>query len=491
MNKTISFLGNFIGGRFRKPAGRAHIMTSEDPGDLDTPVGVLAFSDRDVDAAVRAARRAFSPWSALPPERRAVFLKRFGRALRKEAGPLASLITREMGKPIRESCAEIDRIFAKVETAAEYEPALTAPSAHDAGPGLEGICRFRPRGVLAILSPFNVPAHPAASQTLSAVMTGNTVVLKPSELVPFTGQLLARSWQEADLPPGVFNLVQGGACVGARLVAHPDVNGIFFTGSWQTGSRIRASLLDAPQKILALEMGGKNAAIVLDDADFENAIAETLTGAFMTTGQRCNATSRILVQTRIAKKFIPEFTRRARGVTIGYGTDDVLMGPLASRRGHDRFLALARKAGREGFETLLEGGPFKAQKRGYYVRPSVRHREGGPRFAVRESSYADEELLGPDVAIYTVKTIEEAIRLNNRPRYGLVASVFTRSRAGFEKVFRAAENGLIHWNAGTVRSSARLPFGGMKRSGNGRPAGFFSSYICTVPTASIQKSVSR
>lgn len=484
----MKHLGNFIQAEFVLPSGRVSRLVSEDPGDLDHPLGEFAYSADAVDAAVRSARAAFPKWSALSMAARYAHIRRFGRLLKKEAEALALIMTRETGKTLAESRLEIDRVAAKIEDALKHEMALVRPQGHTSAPGLFGIYRFRPRGVVAILSPFNVPVHLASSQGTSALLMGNTVVMKPSELTPFTAQALCGIWQKAGLPRGVINMVQGAGEVGKALVEHPGVDGVFFTGSWATGSRIQASLVQQPEKICALEMGGKNAAIILKDAKLESAVDETFTGAYLTAGQRCNATSRILVDAKIAAKFIAAFLKKTESTKIGYGTEaGVFMGPLISQKGIERMNELTGKAEGEGFKTLLKGGPHAAGRRGYYVKPSVRLRDGAPDFDVRESSYTDEEIFGPDAAIYVVKNLEEAIQINNRPKYGLVTSVFTASRKNYEKVLSQAQTGIINWNASTVRSSSRLPFGGLKRSGNNRPAGFFTPYLATVPTSSIEK----
>jgi succinylglutamic semialdehyde dehydrogenase len=462
---------------------------SEDPGDLAHPVGEIRWSPAAVPAAAAAAKKAFASWSRASLEERGAVVGRFAKKLKEKREATALLVSREMGKPLEESRAEVDRVIAKAQSAREEEPNLIRPSEHDAGLGFTGRVRFRPRGVIAILAPFNVPLHLASSQTISALMTGNTVVLKPSELTPFTGQTLADLWQEAGAPDGVFNLVQGGPETGKALVSDANVAGILFTGSWKTGSAIQASLANEPHKICALEMGGKNAAIVLADAPFETAVNECVTGAYMTTGQRCNATARIIVEKSIAPKFIDAFAAKTDAVKIGYATDPgVFMGPLASAKILDHVRKLTAKAAREGFKVLRKGGTYKAERKGHYLRPSVHLREGAPRFGVRDESYADEEALGPDTAIYVVPNLEEALRLNNRPRYGLVTSVFTASDASFRKIFEEAETGVVNWNAATVRSSGRLPFGGLKRSGNNRPAGFFTPFLCTIPTASLERN---
>jgi len=485
----LKYRGNFIQGRFILPRKKVQELTSEDPGDLNRPVGVFTFSEEPVNAAVDAAKKAFPRWSALSRKKRLAYVNRFGRALKRESKTLASVITRETGKPLEESKDEVERILLKIETAHRYETPLTKTVKHRVSQDTMAYCRFRPRGVIAILSPFNVPAYLASYQIISALLSGTTVILKPSELTPFSAQILAALWQEAGLPKGAFNLTQGTGRVGQRLVNHPDVNGVLFTGSWETGSRIQERLFLEPAKFCALEMGGKNAALVCNDAKLENALQETLTGAFLTTGQRCNATSRIILEKRIAKKFIPAFLQKVDALKVGYGMEPgIFMGPLVSRKNFRHFLSHTERAKQEGFKTLRHGGALSYPKKGYYLKPSVHLREGVPRFPVREASYADREVLGPDTAIYIVRDLREAIGLNNRPPYGLVTSVFTSSRKKFETILSQAQTGLVNWNVATVRSSARMPFGGQKKSGNDRPAGFFAPYLCTIPTTSIERA---
>ena len=485
----MKYRGNFIGGRFILPRKNLRELLSEDPGDLDHPVGSFQTSESAVHEAVLAAKSAFWRWSALSYKKRAQFISRFGRLLKKRAPDIALLITRETGKTLEESKLEVERVIAKCVTAQKFEPNLIQSQTFPVSPDLVGTVRFRPLGVMAILSPFNVPASISMSQTISALLSGATVVLKPSELTPFVAQELIRLWQETGLPKGVLNLVQGAGGVGKALTSDPDVGGILFTGSWETGSRIQTLLLKSPEKFCALEMGGKNAAIVCRDADLKTAVQESFTGAYLTTGQRCNATSRIILEKTVAGKFIPAFLREVDRLKVGYGTQaGVFMGPVASKRNFEHFLKHIKKAKKEGFEALRPGGKLAYPKKGYYLKPSVHLLEGTPRYALKKTGYLDYEVLGPDTAIIVVSNLKEAIELNNRPRYGLVTSVFTRSRKNYEEVFRKAETGLVHWNAATFRTGPRLPFGGLKRSGNYHPAGFFTPYLCTTPIASIKRN---
>jgi succinylglutamic semialdehyde dehydrogenase len=482
------FLGNFIDGRFMKPSKKFERFLSEDPGDLDRPVGEVVYTVASARAAVESARKAFPSWSSLSMDARARHLKAFQKALARQAGSAALLITREMGKPLEESRVEVQRVLSKVDIACVEEAKLLSPGDRGVSNGLKARLSYRPRGVIAVLSPFNVPLHLAVSPAISAMLAGNTVVLKPSEITPFVGQMIALCWKKAGLPPGVFNLAQGKGDAGAALVEHPQVDGVLFTGSWRTGSSIQKKLLSQPGKMCALEMGGKNAAIVLKDCDLDLAVNECVKGAFMTTGQRCNATSRILVEKKIADAFVDRFLKKTDALHAGYGTEaGVFMGPLSSERGLKHVESMLAKAGREGFKVLRPGGKFEYPRRGYYLKPSAHIRSGAPSFSLKDGSYADEEILGPDAAIYLVDNLDEAIALNNRSRYGLVTSIFTRSYSAQKKALREAQTGLVNINASTVNSSSLLPFGGLKRSGNNRPAGFFTGLLCALPTSVLSR----
>ncbi len=484
----MKFKGNFIGGRFILPPVHSEIFVSEYPGDLDRPIGEWTASPDVIPSAVAAARGAFLKWKALGVSGRGQYLLRFRQILKKHEKALALLISREMGKILGESRGEVSRMLAKVDICLKEDSALFLENQHKVEKGVVGRCHYRPRGVLAILSPFNLPAYLASSHIFPALYAGNTVILKPSEITPFVGQFLAELWKEAGIPKGVFSLVQGGSTVGKALVAHPGINGVIFTGSWETGSHIQKTLFGEPEKICALEMGGKNSSIVLKDADLPNAIEEIFKGVFLTTGQRCNATSRIILEAAIAKKFLKPFLKKVDSIRIGYSTDpDIFMGPAASQKGLDRVIHFIEQAPFEGFEVVRKGGYLHPSKRGYYLKPSIHLRQGAPSFSPKEGTYTDEEIFGPDAAIYIVRNMEEALRLNNRSHYGLVSSLFSKSRKNFARVLSEAETGIVNWNVGTVRSSARLPFGGLKRSGNNRPAGSFTPYLCVVPTASLEK----
>ena len=488
---TLLFKGNYIDGRFNQPGGRSHSLVSKDPGDLDHPVGTFAFSEEDVDGAVLAAQKAFPSWSEKEQRVRDRAAIHFQKALKKRSRDLAVLISREMGKPIQDAEQEVARMIDRVPLARTDSARIRKGEAFSIKPGVRGLLRYKPRGVLGILGPFNFPAHLPNTQILAGILLGNSVVFKPSELTPFVGQFLAELWDEADLPEGVFNLIQGDGRVGRALAIHEGVQAILFTGSYATGQKIREETVHQPAKLVALEMGGKNGAIISRHVDLEEAVCGTLLGTFSMAGQRCNATSRILVEKQIAKRFLDRFMASVKTLKVGYSLDpDVFIGPLVSRRAVEKYFSLTALAPQEGFDVLQKAEPVLQEKKGYYVGPSVALKEV-KKGETPAGAYTEEEIFGPNVAIYVVESLEEAVRLHNSSRYGLVASFFSTRKEEFEWIFRRLEVGLLNWNQSTTVSSALLPFGGLKQSGSHHPVGSFVPYLCAYPVAVIEKRSSK
>jgi succinylglutamic semialdehyde dehydrogenase len=339
---------------------------------------------------------------------------------------------------------------------------------------------FHPRGVLAVLGPFNFPAHLPNGHLVPALALGNCAVLKPSELTPAVGEWLAATLREAGLPDGVVEVVHGGAETGRALALHPDVRGVLFTGSWAGGRALAEATLDAPEKILALEMGGKNAMIVWRDADLELATVEAALSIAATTGQRCSALSRIFAERSVHDAFGDRLAKLLAGLRIGAPLDEeVFMGPLVSARAFER-VARQRAAAREaGGEVLLDVDPGRPAP---WVGPRLVRFDG----LTQRHPYQREEIFAPEAALYAVDDLEEAVAAVNDCDYGLVASVMTRERACYERCVGRVETGLLNWNRGTIGASGRLPFGGLKRSGNDRPAGILAGIYCSFPQAHLE-----
>jgi succinylglutamic semialdehyde dehydrogenase len=451
---------------------------------LMNPVGKLIISPEVVPAAVEQAVKAFPKWRGLSVSKRISKLKAVQRTLKKRQSELTRLVAMEVGKPLIEAHREVDRFIAKLDDTLGAGLGLIRSFDVKVAKGVQGECHYRPLGALAVIGPFNFPAHTPGSHILPALLVGNTVVFKPSEYTPFVGQLIAEAFHSAGFPKGVFNLVQGGTPVGVKLVEHPQIQGVLFTGSTAAGSAIKAATLKAPWKILALEMGGKNAALVLGDADLELAAKESVVAAFSMAGQRCNATSRILVERKVAKPFLKLFLELAERVKVGYPLEEgVLMGPLVSHEAVGKFQRYVKMASEGGFQTLRAGKTLGSwgKRRGYYVTPAVHLNEQPSLKAL--SRYRQEEIFGPDAAIQLVRNEAEAVAINNEVVYGLVTSVFTKSRSRFERLLPEIDTGMVNFNRGTIFSSGKLPFGGTKASGSFQPAGLFSPYYCTVPIA--------
>ncbi len=485
---AVPFKGNYIGGRFLRPKKGTELV-SEDPGDLLNPVGSVIVSPEAVEEAVAQAAKAFPRWNETPLQARVAKMRAFQKILARRQAELVTLVAREAGKPIGESRREVDRLVGKVDEIIDGGLKLIRPFAVRMDRGVQGECRYHPLGVLAVIGPFNFPAHTSGSHIIPALITGNTVVFKPSEYTPFVGQFLAECLHAAGFPPGVFNLVQGTGEVGAQLVQHPAVAGILFTGSTATGQAIRAATVKAPQKCLALEMGGKNAALVCADADIELAVREITVAAYSMAGQRCNATSRVILDRKVAKPFLAKLQEMVDRVKIGYPLEEgILMGPLVSHDAAAKFSGYMKLAREEGFETLHPGKTLGTwgSRRGYYVTPGLHVCEQPSKN--KSLHYRREEIFGPDVAVYLVKSDEEAVAINNEVPYGLITSVFTRSRPRFERIFPKVDTGMVNFNRGTIFSTGKLPFGGTKASGSFKPAGLFSPYYCTYPVAVVRDS---
>ncbi len=472
---------NYIDGRWVSIAGDSLVSTN--PAAPDQVIWQGAPNASHVDQAVEAARKAFGPWAATAFEERAALLRKWAEVATANAQRMAELITDEMGKTLAESLLEAKALGDKVNITldkislsrvSEYEVPVTKSRT--------GFCRYKPHGVMAIIGPYNFPAHLANGHFVPALLMGNTVVIKPSEKTPAVGQLLAELMHEVGLPPGVFNVVQGDGAIAAQLVNHDDIDGILFTGSWPVGRKILEANLDRPGRIIALEMGGNNPSVIMDDANLKQAVLEHVRAGFATTGQRCTCTRRIIVQRGIAERFIPAFCKAASTLVIGPGRSSpdlpVFMGPLISEQAVQAVLDFQQMLHDQGGRVLVESTAMESPSNGYFITPGVVEVD---RFTIDR----DREVFGPLVQISIVDDLDEAIVQANATRYGLAASIFTNDDAAFERFFRECRAGCINRNNGTAGASSKLPFGGLGHSGNHRPAGAFSVDYCAYPVASM------
>jgi succinylglutamic semialdehyde dehydrogenase len=480
-------LGNYIAGTFVVSHDSNGEIVSKSPADLHDELGRFKYSYSAVDQAVLAARDAFKSWRRAPFSARAEGLLRYQAALKKREHELIEAIAREVGKPLWESRTEWQAMLNKVDITLNESMKLVASyELPQVMPGTLGACHYRPHGVMAVVGPFNFPGHLANGHIIPALATGNTVVFKPSEKSPLVGQIMAECFHEAQLPQGVFNLVQGEREVGRRLVVHEGVDGVLFTGSYEVGTRIKQDTLQQHWKLLALEMGGKNPVIVWDDAHMDTAIHDSLFAAFVTAGQRCSATSRILVHTSKLDEFVSKFHERSKAFSIGHPLDNPFMGPLIDQSSVDRYLKFQGIAAREGCEMVMRGKALELRSPGYYVTPSVAVAKEATVASVRKSIFQQTELFAPSVVIMPVRDLDEAISLANETQYGLASTVFTSDRQVFEYCRAELEFGLVNWNKSTVGAASKLPFGGFKKSGNHFPTALTSTLYCASPVASLE-----
>ncbi len=454
-------------------------IASVSPADPKDEVGRFPVAGgAEVAAAVERARAAFPAWRDAGFEARAALLRRFRDRAAERKEELAELIAREVGKALWDARSEAGLVPVKVDVTLAEGMRHVAPI--EAGGGARAA--YHPRGVLAVLGPFNFPAHLPNGHIVPALATGNTVVFKPSDLSPAVGDWMVRVWREAGLPSGVLEIVQGRAETGSALALHADVDGVLFTGSWAVGRALRAATVDRPGKILALEMGGKNAMIVLDDADLELAVAEAALSICATTGQRCSCLSRVFV----ARSRIDELQERLlgvlRGIRVGPPLEEgVFMGPLVSRGAHEKVMRYRALAAEAGAERLAIPQP---EREAPYTGPGL------VRFPRLDQShpYARDEIFGPEAALFPIDDLEEGIAAVNDSEYGLAASVMTRDRARFEHCTGRVRTGILNWNRGTIGASGKLPFGGSGRSGNDRPAGILATVYCTVAQSHLENA---
>lgn len=452
-------------------------ITSVSPADPGDELGrVPVAGAEEIDDAVARARAAQPAWRDAGPDARAAVLRRFRDLAADETENLASRIAREVGKALWDARGEARLLAPKVDVTLDAGLGFTAPI--DGGAGAEA--RYQPRGVLAVLGPFNFPAHLPNGHIVPALATGNAVVLKPSEHAPVVGAWMGELWHEAGLPEGVLQVLHGRGDTGGALARHPGVDGVLFTGSWAVGRMLREASVATPEKLLALEMGGKNAIVVCADADLDLAVAETALSIAASTGQRCSCASRIFVARTLFQEFTEKLTAVLAGIRVGAPLEEgVFMGPLIHADAHARvlrFRALAEEAG--GRRIALPAPDLPVP----YIGPGLVVFDS----AQQDHAYHRQEIFGPEAGLYPVADLDEAVAAINDSDYGLVASVMTAQRSAFERCVGRVRTGLLNWNRATVGASGRLPFGGLRRSGNDRPAGVTATLYCTVPQALLE-----
>src|SRR6266540_1078683 len=464
---------NFIAGDWVAPSSGEY-FENRNPADWNDVIGKFPRSGPDdLKRAIASAKRGFAQWSKTPAPIRGQVLQRVAQLLVERKDAIARAMTREMGKVLAETGGDVQEGIDTAFYAATEGRRLFGRVVPSELRSKWAMSYRRPIGVAGLITPFNFPLAIPTWKMFPALLCGNAVVFKPAEDVPHTAHLLVEVLLEAGLPPEVVQLVHGeGSVVGKAMVEHPDVPVISFTGSTDTGSIIGATC-GRMHKRLSLEMGGKNAMIVMDDADLDLALDGVLWGAFGTTGQRCTATSRLILHDKIHDRFLKMLGDRVGKLRLGPGLEDrTEVGPLIheeSRQKVDSYVGIGKKEG----AAVLVGGKIPGDKRlecGWFYEPTV---VAGVKPGARVEQ---EEIFGPVLSVIEVGSLDEAVRVNNDVRYGLSSSLYTRDVNAAFRAMNELETGITYVNAPTIGAEAHLPFGGVKQTGNGHREGGWEVY---------------
>ncbi|WP_298302348.1 succinylglutamate-semialdehyde dehydrogenase [uncultured Erythrobacter sp.] len=431
----------------------------------------------DVDEAVSRSRRAWPAWAATGQGQRIEIARRFANEVRTDAEDIATQIAKETGKPLWEARTEVDAVIAKVDISVQAYAERTGRKKHDSALQGTSALRHKPHGVMAVLGPYNFPAHLPNGHMVPAIIAGNTVLLKPSEKTPGVAAALMECWKRCGIPEDVVQVVIGGPNEGKELVAHQGVDGVLFTGSAQAGIAINRKLATNPGKIVALEMGGNNPIVVTNTPLISDACALIIQSAFTTTGQRCTAARRLIVIESMYEPLMAELIPLARKIVVDepFADPQPFMGPLIDNQ--------AAEGITESFVALMTGGgkPLLPMRRLFPDKPFV---TPGIIDTTELPDRPDMELFGPILQVIKVPDLDAGIAEANNTRFGLSASLIGGSPDDYGRFWANTRAGIINWNKPTNGASSSAPFGGIGLSGNHRPAAYYAADYCAYPVAS-------
>jgi alpha-ketoglutaric semialdehyde dehydrogenase len=456
---------NLIGGRWLE-AATGKRLRSLNPANIDDVVGeVPASGGDDIDMAVKAASGAFDAWRLTPAPKRGEILFRAAELLKKNKDELGRLVTREMGKILPEGLGDVQEAIDMAYYMAGEGRRLSGETVPSELPGKDCKSVRVPIGVFALITPWNFPTAIPAWKLFPSLISGNTVVFKPSSFTPISASRLVEIINDAGVPAGVLNLVHGtGDDVGEYLATHPGVNGVSFTGSTAVGEKL-ARICGSLDKEISCEMGGKNPIIVMDDARLDLAVEGALWGGFGTTGQRCTAASRLIVHEKVYGRFLDMFVKAAEKLRLGDGlSGSTDVGPLINETQMKKVLGYIETGKEEGARLIL-GGERRVDKgleKGYFIEPTIFADVTAPMRIARE------EIFGPVVSVMKATDLKDAIRIANGVEYGLSTSIYTQDVNNSAVAERDLDAGIVYINAPTIGAEIQLPFGGTKKSGLGR-----------------------
>lgn len=436
-------------------------------------------TEGEVAEAVAAAASAFEKWSERSLDERLDFLEAFRDRLTADKELLGQAISSETGKPRWEALTEVDSMIGKVAVSLEAHNDRCRTVLGELS-GARTAVRFKPHGVVAVFGPFNFPGHLPNGHIVPALLAGNTVVFKPSGQAPLVGEITTQLWESAGIPPGVINMVQGRRETGAALAEHPRLDGLFFTGSAETGKAFHRAFGGRPEKILALEMGGNNPLIVHEAADPDAAAYTTILSAYITSGQRCSCARRLIVpRGPEGDTFVERLTSWIDRVRVGLPMDrpEPFMGPVISAREAERLLIVQDSFKQKGGIALREMRSLRGVAS--LLSPGLMDVTG-------IADRSDEEFFGPFLQLIRVPDFQAAVEEANNTSFGLAAGLISDNKELYKMFRRRIRAGVVNWNRQTTGASSRMPFGGIGSSGNHRPGAYFAADYCSYPVASIE-----
>jgi succinylglutamic semialdehyde dehydrogenase len=470
-------LSNFIAGRWQAGGGAG--LVTVDPATGGETWRSNASTPDDVNAACRAARAAFEPWAERPLAERIAIAARFRDLLKENNEALAELIAQEVGKPMWEARTEVTTMANKVDISVQSYNARTG-EVHNKVPDGEAVLRHRPHGVFAVFGPYNFPGHLPNGHIVPALIAGNTVVFKPSEYAPRTAIRTVQLWEQAGVPAGVINLVNGGRDTGVALGANDGIDGVLFTGSSQTGAALHRQFGGQPGKLLALEMGGNNPLVVWDVEDIDAAVFMAIQSAFISAGQRCTCARRLVVQEgERGDAFLRRLVEVAAKIGVGesHAEPQPFMGPVVSA-------AVAQKLLQAQAGMVAKGGRLLLAMQ--QLKPETGFVSAGIVDVTDAQGIPDEEWFGPLLQVYRTDDFDTALRIANDTGFGLAAGLLSNDEGLWKRFQLRARAGIVNWNRPTTGAASTAPFGGVGKSGNHRPSAYYAADYCAYPVASIE-----
>lgn len=455
-------------------SGKGEHFESQNPATLQKVWGGNAASPEQIRDAITSARHALKSWSSFTFDERLEFLRSYVKEIKSHQEFLVRTISEEIGKPLWDAKTEVEATLNKLDISVRaYQE--RCPSHHMEVKGIQYHVVQKPHGVVGVFGPFNFPIHLPNGHMIPALLAGNTVVFKASELAPKVAEVIFQCFEKAKMPEGVVNLLQGGALVGKALSEHPDLNALFFTGSYRTGKKLQAHFLNTPGKMLSLEMGGNNPLIVHDIKNVEAAVYHTLESSFISSGQRCTCARRLIVtEGSYTKSFFDGLISAINKIKVGVFTEnpEPFMGPVISKNAVENLERSYSSLQEMGAKALV---PLKKlNSTGFFMSPSLID-------VTSISELPDEELFGPILQCIRVKNVEEAIQKANQTEYGLIAGLLSDNKEAYEEFVSKIRTGVIAWNRPMTGASSLLPFGGIGKSGNFRPSAYYAADYCVYP----------